>query len=61
MRYLVDKNRNYAQVIEEYAPNGMVNAAYSYGRHLISQNRNKATSYYLSDALGSKRSLLFFL
>jgi hypothetical protein len=57
MRYLVDKNRNYAQVIEEYSQNGAVNAAYSYEHHLISQRRNQATSYYLSDALGSTRGL----
>jgi len=56
-RYLVDKNRNYAQVLEEYAPNGTVNATYIYGNDLISQSRNAIDSFYGYDGLGSTRVL----
>ena len=36
-RYLVDANRNYAQVLEEYTADGDVEVAYVYGHDLISQ------------------------
>jgi hypothetical protein len=56
-RYLVDKNRDFAQVLDEYVPNGTVNASYVYGSDLISQNRSGTKSLYLYDGLGStKRS-----
>jgi RHS repeat-associated protein len=56
-RYLVDKNRDFAQVLDEYAPGGSVNASYVYGGDLISQSRNGAKSLYLYDGLGSVRAL----
>ena len=54
--YLVDKNRNYAQVIEEYANDSLV-ASYVYGHDLISQQREGDRSFYLVDGLGSTRVL----
>jgi RHS repeat-associated protein len=56
-RYLVDKNRDFAQVLDEYAPGGSVNASYVYGSDLISQSRNGAKSLYVYDGLGSVRAL----
>jgi RHS repeat-associated protein len=54
--FLVDKNRDYAQVLEE-SVNGVVAASYVYGLDLISQERGNADSYYLVDGLGSTRGL----
>ncbi|ELS31341.1 MULTISPECIES: RHS repeat-associated core domain-containing protein [Pseudanabaena] len=56
-RFLVDKNRNYAQVLAEYAPSGTVFASYTYGSDLISQDRNGTKSFYVYDGLGSTRAL----
>jgi RHS repeat-associated protein len=55
-KYLVDKNRNYAQVLEEYNGSG-TQAAYIYGNDLISQSRNGVDSFYGYDGLGSTRVL----
>ncbi len=52
----MDKNRNYAQVLEEYNGAG-VQAAYVYGSDLISQDRNGTKSFYVYDGLGSTRAL----
>jgi len=39
-RYLIDANRSFAQVVEEYSPGGAVRATYTHGPHqLISQSR----------------------
>ncbi|WP_293313893.1 putative Ig domain-containing protein [Microcoleus sp. PH2017_08_TRC_O_A] len=54
--YLVDKNRDYAQVLSE-SVNGVVAASYVYGLDLISQERGVNDSYYLVDGLGSTRGL----
>ena len=54
--YLVDKNRDYAQVLEERV-NDVLNASYVYGWDLISQERVNADSFYLMDGLGSTRGL----
>jgi RHS repeat-associated protein len=54
--YLVDKNRDYAQVLEEYTDGG-VQASYIYGKDLISQSRNGVDSFYGYDGLGSTRVL----
>jgi len=54
--FLVDKNRDYAQVLEE-SVNGVVAASYVYGLDLISQERGSADSFYLVDGLGSTRGL----
>jgi len=55
-RYIVDENRDYAQVLEE-VQNHAVQVHYSYGHDLISQERNGAKSFYHYDGLGSTRSL----
>jgi RHS repeat-associated protein len=54
--YLVDGNRDYAQVLEEYV-NDALTASYVYGLDLISQERGNADSFYLVDGLGSTRGL----
>jgi RHS repeat-associated protein len=55
-RYLLDEGI-IANVWEEYAPNGTVQAAYVYGNDLITQTQAGQTSYYLVDGLGSTRLL----
>ncbi|MEG5129330.1 putative Ig domain-containing protein [Microcoleus sp. ARI1-B5] len=55
--YLVDGNRDYAQVLEEYV-NDALTASYVYGLDLISQERGNVDSFYLVDGLGSTRGLL---
>src|SRR5262249_32670811 len=50
-RYLVDANRSFAQVLEEYTPAGDVQAAYVYGLTLISQERGGQRSFYHTDGL----------
>ena len=55
--FLVDKNRNYAQVLEERTSGGLVKVRYVYGHDLISQHANGVSSYYHYDALGSTRAL----
>ncbi|WP_342596900.1 RHS repeat-associated core domain-containing protein [Cyanobacterium aponinum UTEX 3222] len=56
-RFLVDTNRQYAQVIEEYDVNGIVEAKYVYGHDLISQERQGQYSFYHVDGLGSTTAL----
>jgi RHS repeat-associated protein len=56
-RFLVDKNRDYAQVLEEYTPSKIIKAAYVYGNDLISQVRDNQRSFYHVDGLGSTRAL----
>jgi RHS repeat-associated protein len=55
-RFLLDKNRAYAQVLEEYV-DGALDAEYVYGLDLISQTRGGVGSFYLVDGLGSTRGL----
>jgi RHS repeat-associated protein len=55
-RYLLDEGI-VANVWEEYAPNGAVQASYVYGNDLITQTQANQTSYYLVDGLGSTRIL----
>ncbi|MFM7887309.1 MAG: RHS repeat domain-containing protein [Pseudanabaena sp.] len=54
--FLLDANRDYAQVLEEYNNSG-TQVSYLYGHDLISQSRNGAKSFYLVDGLGSTRAL----
>ena len=54
--FLVDGNRDYAQVLEERV-NDVLSASYVYGLDLISQERGNVDSYYLVDGLGSTRGL----
>jgi RHS repeat-associated protein len=54
--YLVDGNRDHAQVLEERV-NDALAASYVYGWDLISQERGDVDSFYLVDGLGSTRGL----
>jgi YD repeat-containing protein len=50
----------YAQVVEQRTDDGTtssLDAAYVWGRRLISETRGSATGYYVQDALGSTRAL----
>jgi len=53
--YLVDSNRDYAQVLKEYNANQTIE--YTYGHDLLSQTTNDITYNYHYDALGSTRNL----
>jgi len=55
--YLVDQNRDYAQVLEERDAAGVLIVAYTYGDDLLSQHRGGTTRYYHYDGLGSTRAL----
>ncbi|WP_235111743.1 putative Ig domain-containing protein [Acaryochloris sp. 'Moss Beach'] len=54
--YLIDKNRPYSQVLEEFNSDELV-ATYVYGNDLISQTRSGENSYFQVDGLGSTRIL----
>jgi len=54
--YLLDKNRPYAQVLEEYVA-GELEVRYVYGHDLISQETEGETAFYQVDGLGSTRGL----
>jgi RHS repeat-associated protein len=54
--FLLDANRDYAQVLEEYNSSD-VQVAYVYGHDLISQNRSGVKSFYLYDGLGTTKAL----
>lgn len=57
-RYLIDANRPFAQVIEEYSPTGPILVSYTHGHHPpISQLRSGTRSYYHGDHLRSTRVL----
>jgi len=55
--YLVDKNRPYAQVLEEFQDD-VLSVSYTYGDDLLTQNRNGSVSYYLYDGHGSTVGLV---
>ncbi len=55
--YLVDKNRDYAQVLEERDSVGTINVEYIYGNDLISQERGGEDFCYLYDGQMSTRQL----
>lgn len=57
IRYQIDANRPYAEVLVEYTPSGVITASYVYGNTLISQKRGAAVAYYAVDGLGSTRTL----
>jgi RHS repeat-associated protein len=57
VRYLVDENQPYAQVIEEYSSTTGTIASYVYGNELVSQIRGSTTSYYLNDGHSGVRLL----
>ncbi len=54
--YTADKNRQYAQVLEE-RDGGSLTAGYVYGDDLISRKQNGEVRYYLYDGHGSVRQL----
>ena len=61
-RYTTDKNRDYAQVLEERDADGVVQVRYAYGHDLISQTRDpqggpQPTSFYHYDGQLSTRQL----
>jgi RHS repeat-associated protein len=55
--YLVDKNRRYAQVLEETDDSDGLMVSYVYGDDLISQNGSGGLSYYHYDGQMSTRKL----
>jgi large repetitive protein len=57
VRYLVDSNRQYAQVVEEYSPTGVTVASYTYGNTLLSQIREGSKSFYHFDGHSGVRQL----
>ncbi|BBD70417.1 YD repeat protein [Nostoc commune NIES-4072] len=56
-RYLIDEMQAYAQVLEEYSPNGAVQVEYVYGNDLIAQEKDSDRTFYHVDGLGSTRIL----
>ena len=56
-RYLVHTNRQYAQLLEEYSPDGTKNVFYVHGLILISQIRGNEESFYLYDGHSGVRQL----
>ena len=56
-RFLLDEVQAYPQVLEEYAPSGMIQVSYVYGNDLISQAQGAQTTYYHVDGLGSTAEL----
>jgi outer membrane lipoprotein-sorting protein len=58
-RYTVDRNTDYAKVLEERDENGGLVVSYVHGDDLISQKRGNVKSYYHYDGLGSTRALTY--
>ena len=56
-RYLVDANREHAEVIEEYNPDGTTNVSYVHGLNLISAERSGEADYYINDGHSGVRQL----
>lgn len=56
-KYIVDSNRDYAQVLVELDATDTVQVQYTYGADLISQDRAGSVNYYHYDGLGSTRVL----
>ncbi|MCF6255495.1 MAG: RHS repeat-associated core domain-containing protein, partial [Gammaproteobacteria bacterium] len=55
--YVVDKNRDYAQVLNELDSTNKPTVSYVYGDDLIKQTRAANDSYFHYDGLGSTRAL----
>ncbi len=55
--YLVDKNRPYAQVLEERSSENDLLASYTYGNDLLRQKRGSENRYFHYDRLGSTKGL----
>ncbi|ROT98918.1 tandem-95 repeat protein [Marinobacter sp. R17] len=56
IQFVVDSNRDYAQVLAEVS-NGTTDVSYTYGDDLLAQERSGGTTYYLYDGHGSTRAL----
>jgi RHS repeat-associated protein len=56
-RFVVDKNREHSQVVEERAANGDLVVEYVRGDDLVSQSRGGVERFFHADALGSTRAL----
>jgi RHS repeat-associated protein len=57
-RYVVDKNRQLPQVLEEQDGSGTTLVSYTYGDDLVSQQRAGATRFYMYDGQMSTRLLI---
>ena len=57
-KFLVDKERQYAQVIDEMADDDSIIASYTYGDDLVSRNKASEISYFGYDGHGSTRHLI---
>lgn len=58
IRFLIDATQQeFAQVIEEYSPGGIIQVVYTQGNDLISQTRGTEQGFYHTDSLGSIRLL----
>ncbi|WMS88919.1 RHS repeat domain-containing protein [Pleionea litopenaei] len=57
VRFIVDNNQAYAQVIAEASDTNVIGKEYVYGDDLISQRANASSHYFMYDGLGSTRSL----
>ncbi len=55
--FLIDSNRNHAQVIEEWDDNGQLVAGYLHGDDLLRMDGGEGVFTYLYDGLGSTRLL----
>ncbi len=55
--YVLDKNRDYAQVVVETDADAIERVLYTYGDDLVSQRRDATVSFYQYDGLGSARAL----
>ncbi|MGF1674223.1 MAG: RHS repeat-associated core domain-containing protein [Rivularia sp. (in: cyanobacteria)] len=56
-RYLIDANRYYPQVLEEYKPTGEVIKNYTYGSSLLSLSQDNESSFYLYDGYSGVRQV----
>ncbi|MDV6032260.1 MAG: hypothetical protein F9B45_19665 [Phycisphaera sp. RhM] len=58
-RFLIDANRPYQQVLEEYTPGGVIKESYSYGEDLLKRIRHEDSNreFYHVDGVGSTRVL----
>ena len=56
-RYLVDANREHAEVIEEYTTDGTTKVSYVHGLNMISAERDGSESYYVHDGHSGVRQL----
>lgn len=54
---MIDSNRPYSQVLEEYTPTGTVLSSYQYGRNLIAWNQTSIKLVFHVDGLGSTTTL----